>query len=149
MRNNVRSRRRRGEEDREERAKEGGREGGSETEGASETERVKITFVRLPSNMLHSAPGWFNPVFPAADPQPGSCIPLSPSVPIPSKKQTNAWQRQHPEPRAAELGLSERLESVQKKVFLEKKLPPHPPTSAMMCLWKQENLHEILVFLLN
>lgn len=65
-------------------------EGGTKTgrrERGSETERVKITFVRLPSNMLHSAQGWFNPVFPAADP--ASCVPLSLSVPIPLKKQTN------------------------------------------------------------
>lgn len=65
---NVQSGRRKGEEDGEERARE----------GASKTEGVKITFVRLPSNMPHSAEGWFNPVFPAADPQPASCIPLSP-----------------------------------------------------------------------
>lgn len=50
---------------------EGGKKTGRRERGrerASETERVKITFVRLPSNMLHSAQGWFNPVFPAADP---------------------------------------------------------------------------------
>lgn len=65
--------------------KTGRRERGRER--ASETERVKITFVRLPSNMLHSAQGWFNPVFPAADPQPASCIPLSSLIPVPSKNK--------------------------------------------------------------
>lgn len=72
-------------------------EGGKKTgrrergrEGGSETERVKITFVRLPSNMLRSAQGWFNPVFPAADPQPATCIPLSRLIPIPfNSKRTH------------------------------------------------------------
>lgn len=50
-------------------------------EGASETEGVKITFVRLPSNMLHSAQGWFNPVFPAAGPQHASLVLLSHLIP--------------------------------------------------------------------
>lgn len=69
----------------------GGRRWGGESEGgrerAGETEGVKITFVRLPSNMFHGAQGWFNPVFPAADPQPASHIPLSHLSPLPSENE--------------------------------------------------------------
>lgn len=70
---------------------EGGKKTGRrerEREGASETERVKITFVRLPSNTLYSE-GWFNPVFPAADPQPASLHPTLLFNAYHLEKQTN------------------------------------------------------------
>lgn len=92
--------------------RKGGRGRGGESKGGSEMERVKITFVRLPSNMLHSARGWVNPVFPAADPQTAPGVVASRLTPLPLENK-----QRHAAPTAV-LGWSEGLEMGQ-RVFLE------------------------------